>query len=521
MKRIINSCAEKNEVIRYALDHDGPAAAALHAHSKTEKNYRNSYGLPPGRPYDVKRPCGKNFTLREMLADNMTAAQLNRSLDTIMPPSDFSDACVKYAEERFGPGCVEDIRAVLDTGLIATADHLGGFYSPQSFQGDIMYAMTMKDRGKRLKYLPFFSFGMVSVQNSAYPKGMMIFQGQKEPARLSMIPRKYNNSMVCSLDACTPAMVEAMRKRICAADIPEELKSLSLQVTDRIYGSEKFLSQERYGEQLVRIGYELTKDISPDLPGFIFIENEELFADIIINEINDSRSLLYHILNCPQLTEEYMTHRSGNSWKTFGQVLFMGIDEKGRNFTLSLGEDGSFSGRDWEGQEVLIGREKLADRLKKKKIIPTVYLMAVVSALERGFTWCGGTFQAVYLPRLQHRTVKMLRNAAGKGAACGDYLMHMADLMEKLNCERYTSGPVFALTEGDESSLCNASLMEFLQRKPGEKELEKMMSVSLEDAHIMGMYEYYSDMVPNAEKIPDWYEILTGFYYEKYSSFLL
>ena len=77
---------------------------------------------------------------------------------------------------------------------------------------------------------------------------------------------------------------------------------------------------------------------------------------------------------------------------------------------MTLTEDGSLTGTDWEGKKIILDGSisSLCAMLEHREILTSFFALAILLAFERGLTWMGGMFQAVYLREWQKCFVQVL-----------------------------------------------------------------------------------------------------------------
>ena len=145
-------------------------------------------GLPA--PDEIFSFCRRNngtvdrmlFDTRKTLWDLIADARALLPADGAEVNPAFALICRDYAAKRFGADAGGQVFRSLMTGAMLTADHLGGFYSPQSLQGDFLFGRILRPLGVRC--VPVFAFGCVSVSSSTYARGMLAYVSAGGPLRL-------------------------------------------------------------------------------------------------------------------------------------------------------------------------------------------------------------------------------------------------------------------------------------------------------------------------------------------------
>jgi hypothetical protein len=94
-----------------------------------------------------------------------------------------------------------------------------------------------------------------------------------------------------------------------------------------------------------------------------------------------------------------------------------------------------------------------------------------------------------------------------------------AEAVKAQYCAGYISGPIFALFPV-EGGAVNAGPLEFLLRQPRPDALKNWMATPIREAHEMGLFEFYHDLIPPGEREKGWYECIAA-YASRYAENLL
>jgi hypothetical protein len=127
----------------------------------------------------------------------------------IQAADDFLMFAKEYNEALLGSEIALEIDKVLRFPLLNTANHHGVDFFPPSVQGNLLYWQALKGNGINTKYLPLCSFGIVSLSNSSYARGITSYSNCAKPFRLPIFPKSIENKMV----RYVPAMTETEIKR--------------------------------------------------------------------------------------------------------------------------------------------------------------------------------------------------------------------------------------------------------------------------------------------------------------------
>lgn len=140
--------------------------------------------------------------------------------------------------------------------------------------------------------------------------------------------------------------------------------------------------------------------------------------------------------------------------------------------------------------------EIIIQKLKENQIIPSLFTTFLTISLARGLICLGGYFQAEYLPAMQRGVVNALRNIGDNNAA---------NLVAQVRADGYLSGMLAVMTETEDDSLIPAGTAEIIARGGiTDNKTDKMLSLTVRDAHIAGLFETVPDAVPHELLLPDW-----------------
>jgi hypothetical protein len=187
----------------------------------------------------------------------------------------------------------------------------------------------------------------------------------------------------------------------------------------------------------------------------------------------------------------------GNPFMT--SMFFWGKDRAGRRYVLDFCTDGVMRGVTLSGETVEMpsSAEELEVLIKQEKIVPSGYTMAILLCFARGYTWLGGYFQGDYLPEWQRGTAEALGNV--------EEYREWAERIMKYDCTGYISGPVFAMNLTEEGLPVPAGPLEIIHNGGiDQKNLNRLLDATVIDAHRMGLYSSYPELIPVAERIEGW-----------------
>lgn len=440
---------------------------------------------------------------------------MNNTVTPLRDDGDFILACSLYVEQRLGGEAAEEAAVALAQRIVNTADHHGGFYSAQAFQGDLLFGELLRMLGYKGNSTPVLSFSHVELGNSTYARGLCLYGSRYKRLLLPIQPKKDENRMVTLTASYDKGALDRVRE---LAAMPETGVSLrQRKVLDKllkeVYEDEKLLGISRYADQLFHIGEKLSRHVFSDADRrILYIEGEEVLTPLFISELEDESSLIYRIFYDERLREAM--NRISADGLALSQLLLRGADEKGRRINVQLFPDGKIKGMDHRGRvaEYDSGPAELCRLLKARALIPAGFSAAVMLFFERGITWLGGYFQSLYLPEW----ISLFSQALSEAGFARE-----ASLIASYDGSGYISGPLYAL-DGGEGAATPAGPAEFYEKPVTVTDLERRLeSCMLKDAHCMGLYEIYEDLVPASEKREGWYEAIAEYCTGEYGGYLI
>ena len=448
----------------------------------------------------------RNQTLSDMLSSGGTVRDLfsaqeailrkNQSVTPMQSPEDFLEVCRSYLRERMGAEA-ERALPVLQTGVLHTADHHGGLYSPQSFQGDLLLGAFLRHMGDCSGFIPVFSFSQVPLGNATHARGILCFPDMRGACDIPLYGRKQDNQMVFCTRGYDAERIQwaSDRAREC---LPEgRTRETVLRLLREVYDSPAARNRERYADQVFFLGLELSRRLFAAQSQLLYIEAEEILRNLLPLDLSNPESLLYRVVT------EGSIRRAMNETPLENNVpvsagLFCAADRKGRLIRLNLDADGVLRGRDLRGAEIEFpaNPERLSGEIAQRHLIPTGPTAALTLGWARGLTWFGGVFQSQYLTEWRRAFAETLERAG---------FPSLSEAVRPWDCSGYLSGPVFVLSPV-EGGAVHAGPVEFLSCPERAWRLAAdWTNLSLRDGHIMGMFEFYHDLVPPNERQEGWY----------------
>jgi len=418
----------------------------------------------------------------------------------LQPADDFLKFSGEYIETLLGKEIAQELEKVLRFPLLNTANHHGVDYFPPSVQGNLLYWQVLKENGIKTNYLPLCSFGIVSLSNSSYARGITSYANCDHSFRVPIFPKSMENKMVRNVSAFTEEQVKHTISRL-DTEFQDTAATRDIRdVLEKHYLNKKVLDHKRYGDQAVLINKMLSEEMYPqgDIPQMIYLEMEQIINQLLLKDLKDENSMIYRILYDNRILGELIKQiEEGDPFLT--TMFFWGTDYAGRRYALDFCVDGRLRGVTLAGEyvELAASAKDIAELIELGKIVPSGYTMAILLSFARGYTWLGGYFQGDYLPAWQKGT-------AAAFAKTEEY-HGWGETILRYNCAGYISGPVFALNRSDRGLLAPAGPLEIIRGGGiNSAGLDDLMEATVVDAHRMSLSCSYPELVPPAERSDSW-----------------
>ena len=422
----------------------------------------------------------------------------NKAAGALRDSEDFEEAAAAYAKQLLGEAEAQKLKQALKEKVICTADHHGSLYCSQFLQSDLLFALIMEKLGERDLYVPILAAGQVELENSTYSRGLCAYGSKDNKQFLPLFPAKYSVQLATHAAPVTKDMTDRFRKRFVAEGEDVRQRQVLGEIMDTVYASEDVLNAKTFSEQTTRIEAKLLPHLfSAEAPSIVCLEMESVIQPLLLAELNDAQSLLYKMLYDRKFRKILLETKLPDGL-TLGDNLFRAADNKGRKIMLSLTEEGKLTGTDWRKEPVCFETdpETLSALIQSRQLLPGVFTETLLLFFERGITWIGGMFQAVYLPHWQSALAAVLQ-----AAGCNEE----ADLIRTYDCTGYSCGPMFILHKGD-GFATTAGPVELWQNPVSFETVRQLAKhTSLWDAHLIGLSEMYFDLVLRDEREEDWY----------------
>ena len=418
----------------------------------------------------------------------------------IQPADDFLTFSMEYNEALLGKEIALELDKVLRFPLLNTANHHGVDFFPPSVQGNLLFWQALKENGIRTKYLPICSFGIVSLSNSSYARGITSYSNCGRLFRIPVFPKSIENTMVRYVPAFTEKQVKHTIFRLNTEFGDISASDGIRQALEKYYLDETVLAQKSYGNQAVLINRMLSEDMYPggDIPQIIYMEMEQIINRLLLKDLKDENSMIHRILYDKRILGE-INRQMVEDRSSISTVFFWGTDHAGRRFVLDFCTDGVLRGATLAGETVELpaSAEDVAELIKQEKIVPSGYTMAILLNFARGYTWLGGYFQGDYLPEWQRGTTAAFAKA--------EEYRGWAESIMNYDCSGYISGPVFAMNLTEDGLIAPAGPLEIIHNGGiNLNTLDDLMEATVADAHMMGLASSYPELVTTAERVDGW-----------------
>lgn len=455
-----------------------------------------------------------SYALGQMSLDSFAQVQAdkvrhNRQVGSLRDASDFEASAVALTRKLLGDEDAEKLQDALKEKAICTADHHGSLYCSQFLQSDLLFALIMEKLGKRNPYVPVLAAGQVELENSTYSRGFSAYASKENKQFLPLFPAKYSVQLASHAAPVSSEMIDRFRKRFVNDGEDPELRRVLGEMCQELYESDGVFQAATFSDQTTLVGKKLIGHLlTGEAPSVLYLEMESAVQPILLAELEDETSILYRLLYNREIRNRMIQTKLPDGL-SLADYLFRATDEKGRKIMLSLNEEGVLTGHDWRKEPVRFetAPDVLASLIREKRVFPDVFVETLLLLFERGITWIGGMFQAVYLPQWQTALAAVLE-ASGSDAE--------ADLIRAYDCTGYSCGPMMMLYQGDGFATTAGPVELWRNPVSFERIRELAKSTSLWDGHMIGLSEMYFDLTVRDEREEDWYRKIAEELYRRY-----
>ncbi len=350
----------------------------------------------------------------------------HRQLPEIMPSKDLLEETQFYFTPFFGNEIARKASLAIEhSRCISTSNHHHPAFEFMTVQETILYDIWLRMQKEEDSITPFFAASNVSISNTVYPRGMLIYDCSlpKGYFRLPIYHWKLTRQCVAALEGITPEMVTRVKDRIgkemLQGTFDHRMGDTLTSLCNDILLSNEVLKYDTLREQTTVINAMLSKRYFKDNTAmYLWMPLETLATRLLFRDLRHEDGILYNILFCKELRTLLLQGLNGVSgcWTedAGGTHFFWGLDSHHILFPLRLIEkngDVSLNGRNSQEEEVDIPftKEAILEELDKLTLLPGLFLCFLEIHFLRDFTVFGGYFQPTYLRQMANGLVKSLR----------------------------------------------------------------------------------------------------------------
>ena len=407
--------------------------------------------------------------------------------------------------------------------VVLTASHCGIESYAIFVQGNILFAVNALLGKTENKTVMAFSFGNVPLNNRTYPRGILLYQVNpahldRLPAKLPLFPVRMKRTMSCCAPSYTATMIKQsmarLRGMVSDGLISPKLERSVTETLEAYFLADDVLQLSSYSQQAVvlnnRIWHRLFKNFN-SVPELVYIEIEKVVGELLQLDLSDPDSLAWHVFFNPPVREHVIATLDGlaGCWNienlkkrmtktdgsmrpktdyTTGTVFFWGIDGSGRRVPMHFKSYDShklkLEGRDDRGTlyEMPFSADRLMEKLREKKLLPSVFTCFLSFSLARGVSGIGGCFQAEYLPKIQQAVCKALLK---------ENLTDMAYPISQVPTDRYLPGMTGIMTQSESGRyLLPAGISEIISAGGiTPDDIDQLGNLTVQDAHYSALFE--------------------------------
>ncbi len=475
------------------------------------------------------------------ISEYLQQALVPKTFPTYQQRDDLFEVAYQYVAPLLGESVARRVAHDLAEHPIALAtNHHGVDYFSHSIQGNIIFSLNAITGATSATTVPIFSFGSVPLNNSTYPRGLLLYHVdltklETMPKKLPLFPDRLKRCMVSVAPPFDQTMVHITEARfdkmVCDKQVSPKLADHLHKVFQEDYCHVSVLGLPNYSQQVVvlnnRIWKRILRELNP-VPDIVYLESEKIASTLLKFDLSNPKSLAYHLMFDPLLREYVLEELDGirGCWErkklaqrlcmnnlnetqrekilhACGTVFFWGVDPTGRRIPLYLQTDASdnalLRGIDdynnfWElpytPQAIIRG-------LEENMLIPSLFTCFLTLAFARGIICVGGDFQGEYLPQIQYGVVTGLQKTPGYHNA--------AHLVANVPTNFYLDCMVTVMSKTENGYLIPAGTTEIIAGGGINKnDIEQMLSLNVREAHLAGLFETDSGALPPESRLPGW-----------------
>jgi len=445
---------------------------------------------------------------------------------------DFLKVIYQYAAPLLGKSIAQQAVRDLEPYPVAlTCNHLGVEYYSQFIQSNLIFSLNTIARNASTATMPVFSFGNVSLNNFTYPRGVLLYHvNHREldslPVRLPVFPdrlKRQSASIVKSFDDTMIRRAEVgVDKMVHYKLLPHALADVMHEIFEKDYCLDSVMALSNYSQQTTVLNNRIWKRLFSETvtpPKLLYLEFEKIASMLLKTDLSNPESLVWRVMFEPTLRRHILDELDGvrgcwwqkrlvqrlhtdlldkkqrNLLKSCGTIFFWGIDNSGRRIPFYLETDNLnnevLRGIDDRGKvwKLRYAPQIIINELFENRLIPSLFTCFLTLSFARGIACVGGYFQSEYLPLMQQGVVAALQKTTGYSDA--------AHLVSQVSTDCYLSGMLAVMSRINNDCLVPSGTAEIIAGGGlSDNDIEKMLSLTVRDAHIAGLFEMILDAIP-------------------------
>ena len=416
----------------------------------------------------------------------------HRELPEILPSEDLLEAVESHLTPFFGRETASRAAAVLGRQrCLSTANHHHFSFDYSTVQDTLLYEQWLRKRGETEGIVPIFAAANVHLQNSAFPRGILIYDCglPEKKLKLPLFPHKMKHTCVAGIGGVDSSMVQAARTRLRQV---KENGTIGLamyhaisEFYETIVMSDAAQGCGSYRAQTTVVNEQLSRRYFTDRsPRYLWMPMEDITSELLQKDLRQEEGLLNRLLFHPPLRACLMGQLDGVSgcWtgSSAGTHFFWGLDGRGVLFAMHLetaqGET-LLTGTDSAGGAVTVpfAAGPVCEHLRRRTLLPSLFLIFLELYFLRDYTVFGGYYQPTYLKKMQTGLVQAL-------GELGLFRREAEILREKVS--HLTLGPTYLLRDRGDGPY-RVSTAELLEEPISTAELEEALEMSVLDSYEM------------------------------------
>jgi len=468
--------------------------------------------------------------------DNYLRETLSICKNPLQPRNDLLEAVYRYAAPLLGEAVAEKTAQELQIlPAVVTAHHHGVDFQAQSVQTSLIFSLR-KVGGKPAVTVPVFACGNIPLDNSTYPRGLLLYHTNQQKMglirhRLPIFCNKYRRKLVSIVESYNTDMV-AHAKQLLAdmehnREITLELAKIVKKILQDDYLSSIALSLKSYSHQATFLNSRIWNyyfQESDHATKMVYLELEKITTFLLQADLQSEDSLAWQVMFNPILRTRVLSQLDGaracwdrgkliknilldinkiRSQNGGGTIFFWAITEEGRRVPLLFKKDSSHTpvlqGRDDYGRYYTFPfcPKNILRELQKGSLIPSLFVCFLTIAFARGISCCGGYFQADYLLAMQHGLVRALSEIPG--------YTEIAERISQVPSNIYLSGmQAVMFSQGDDLLLPAGPVEMIASGGLSLDQLERVRSLTVRDTHLASLMDTIPDILPQQDRPDDW-----------------